>query len=723
MRLDTDFNPPFENLYKHVCGATAIKSGERVSLLNNLKRHIKREYININYYKEYFKTIFFVLENNGSAFEQDSFSCCYSTLCYLIKRLSMQQQNLLIYNEINHNLIIKSLNFLFEKSKTDNNTKKAILSIYLLQSETFFQILPRLKYQINIIDFIFMDILKLYAGNKDLLEKEFAKYSDVFKFYSQENEQVKLIISKNAKELNIETNQRILSSGVTTKAESPLLSFISAFKPNRQLQFQAVDEQRQCNNLDYFYRQFSASYPQNIFDGKETEENWQKRQQYLTKLLQLFRSYKSEARISAQHMLNAIVCLRSLRTSVATISILFITTLLEETHLTNQEWKSETIHLRIMTEIHHLLQSGKKVLIAHTHYLFIISIFSYISQKYSMPRLGKLLLNVASDKNVTCVKSCSDYTTLVLLCVDINQTNNSNNLSFTGYGNVTPLSGNNNIPWFIKCFKSLNASQFSDVRLRNRQNFWKYLVIEKKLAICSYLDDLELRKLSLGYENKFKVLMDTPKTEERRNEVVVGSKRKQGDAFVDISDLEEYELEIPNLEMTMIPYKTQKLNNHENKENIESRISSGETFAEMEAIEELEMELQGFQNGLTRIHNFDNTGIIEKINSYFAKNSYYFNSTVIQLEDIIIESITQDELFLTTFLNTSVNLSFKLGTLLKFESNQQSIVVKTFLKSIRDSIFQENFTSVMIYMKCCRKFHCEIIPLGDIEKQMLSRFG
>ena len=759
MFKDTDLNPPFENLYENVC-INDCNNVDRLTLLNNLKRHIKREYINIKYYKEYFNTIFFIL-NNKKFSSIECLNCCYSTLCYLVKRLSMQQQDLLIYNETNGSLIKKSLDLLFVKSTSDNNTKKAILSIYLLQSDSFNQILLNLMYQTNIIDFILNDILKLYSGNEELTKREFKKYEILFDKYMKKDSNAKIIINKKAKELDIELQENQSISGkkqepslFIIKKGNQLEAFLFSIKPERELQLQPIDDfQRQFNNIDTFHKQLILSFPQSIFDCKETETNWQKRQQYLTKLIHLYKIYNSKSKINEQHIINSIVCIKSLRTSVATTAINFMTLIFSTYNINDGSGLeiTETIYLRIMTELHRLLQTGKKILFYHIHYLFTLLIQSYLKTKHSIARLGKLLYNITLDKNVMAVKCCCDYITLFILYSDnhfLQHAGSLQGIAF-GYGSRSgsppPLPQSsmmigqkNDLPWIINLFKLLNGSQFAEVRLRIRQNFWNWIELDKQQLLLSFLDDMEARKLAVGYEREWisvtksmHGLINNNSNINNNNSIIkTGIKRERDDNNnnnnnnIVVDDLEAYgELEIPNLEMTMIPYKKQKKSNQLEIENTaESRISSGETFAEMEAIEELEIELKGLKNGLTRIDNFDNTGVIGQINNYFSKNKYCINETVIQLERMIVDSIAKDDIFLSTFLNTSVDINFKLGVLLKLDKENQNL--HTYLNSIRDTIFNENeFTSVLIYIKCCQKFELELIPMNDVEKEIILRFG
>ena len=753
MFKDTDLNPPFENLYENVC-INDCNNVDRLTLLNNLKRHIKREYINIKYYKEYFNTIFFIL-NNQKFSSIECVNCCYSTLCYLVKRLSMQQQDLLIYNETNGSLIKKSLDLLFVKSTSDNNTKKAILSIYLLQSDSFNQILLNLMYQTNIIDFILNDILKLYSGNEELTKREFKKYETLFEKYMKKDSNLKIIINKKSKELGIELppnhfiSDKRQETPTIVKKGNQFEAFISSIKPERELQLQPIEDfQRQFNNIDTFHKQLLISFPQSIFDCKETETNWQKRQQYLTKLIHLYKIHNSKAKINEQHIINSIVCIKSLRTSVATTAINFMTLIFSTYNINDGNGLeiTETIYLRIMTELHRLLQTGKKILFSHIHYLFILLIKSYLITKHSIARLGKLLNNITTDKNVMTVKCCCDYITLFILYSDSHFLQHAGSLQGItfGYGSRSGsppplpqpsmmLGQKNDLPWIINLFKLLNGSQFAEVRLRIRQNFWNWIELDKQQLLLSFLDDMEAKKLAVGYEREWisvtksmRGIMNNNNSNNKNSISKTGMKRERdgNNNNIVVDDLETYgELEIPNLEMTMIPYKKQKkLNQFDSENTVESRISSGETFAEMEALEELEIELKSLKNGLTRIDNFDNTGVIGQINNYFSKNKYCINETVIQLERMIVESIAKDDIFLSTFLNTSVDINFKLGVLLKLDKENQNLY--TYLKSIRDTIFNENeFTSVLIYIKCCRKFEFELIPINDIEKEIILRFG
>ncbi|OBA26684.1 hypothetical protein HANVADRAFT_2509 [Hanseniaspora valbyensis NRRL Y-1626] len=590
MFKDTDLNPPFENLYENVC-INDCNNVDRLTLLNNLKRHIKREYINIKYYKEYFNTIFFIL-NNQKLSSIECLNCCYSTLCYLVKRLSMQQQDLLIYNETNGYIIKKSLDLLFAKSTSDNNTKKAILSIYLLQSDSFNQILLNLIYQTNIIDFILNDILKLYSGNEELTKREFKKYETLFEKYMKKDSNLKIIINKKSKELGIELQQNHFISD--KRQETPTIlkkgnqfeAFISSIKPERELQLQPIEDfQRQFNNIDTFHKQLLISFPQSMFDCKETETNWQKRQQYLTKLIHLYKIYNSKAKINEQHIINSLVCIKSLRTSVATTAINFMTLIISPSNIHDGSGLEipETIYIRIMTELHRLLQTGKKILFSHIHYLFTLLIESYLKTKHSIARLGKLLNNITADKNVMAVKCCCDYITLFILYSDnhfLQHAGSLQGITF-GYGSRSgsppPLpqpsmiiGQKNDLSWIINLFKLLNGSQFAEVRLRIRQNFWNWIELDKQQLLLSFLDDMEAKKLALGYEREWISVTKSMhgimnNNSNNKNSISKTGMKRERDYDNDdnnnivVYDLEAYgELEIPNLEMTMIPYKKQK---------------------------------------------------------------------------------------------------------------------------------------------------------------------
>ncbi|XBW38157.1 hypothetical protein QEN19_003753 [Hanseniaspora menglaensis] len=736
MSLSDEFNPPFANIYSYV----AQHGPKSTQLLINLKSHIKREYINVNHHREYFKTIFLVLENKGNIFSADNFLCAYSSLCYLVKRLSMQQQELLIANESNKTILKESLNFLFIYSNNDNNTKKAIISIYLLQSDSFQNLLLELKHQPNIIDFLFYDILNLYTGNDHLKEKEINKYADFFKTYVAKDQRVANLITQKAKKLNLNLTLdiSITQKKVELNQTCQIDFYLKSIHPERQLQLQPLSDHRQFNNIDLFFKQLAISYPQNVLEGKETEFNWQKRQQYLLKLIQVQKIHSIKMCSTEQHITNAVTCLKSLRTSVLTASIQFLILLLHGNTVGTDFEISESLYLRLLSELCHLIQSGKKILLQHIHYLLALTVLSYLKSRKNMQRLCRFLQSLAGDKNPVVVKCCCDYIICIIIQMDSKtiETNckspNYDMHSYNSYRSSSPLTATTADSWTINLFKSFNQSQFSEVRLRNRQNFWESLSEQKQLYVISYLDDNEAKKLGLGYENNLINLLKSYGSPVKFKELNVhrnktARKKLDENLLASMEDLEEYELEIPNMQMTMIPYKRQKTAEFTSKQNsdAESRISSGETYAAIEALDELEIDLKEMKNGLTKIESLENTNkshsVIERINKYFANNAYSLNKIVLELEDSVFEEINADKFFLKTFLSSDINITFILFCLIKVKEKEYLSMITMFLNRLQHSIFHYDFATILVFLKCSQKFNVKIIPKNVVEKELISR--
>lgn len=713
----------FENIcFDITSDISSLSVEEKVTKLNELKKHIKKDFININSINVYFNLIFTILNQKSLKYEQ-FINNAYSILCYLIKRVYIQDKSKLVYNPeseyLNDCLIWLSI-----KCDTDNNSKKALFCIYSVQhTHTFVNMLCKNVDKFinieNLLRFLFENIIENQKGKER--EKLSAQFEPFFN----------VLDSKSKSTVNNWKAQLDIYS--LPKTKDLVIDFLKSMK-STELENHTLDDkvfkERQYTNTPTLNRYMKNTFPRDLFEGKESELNWKLRLNYLTSLIVNIQKFKNEFVLSDEIMMNVLKCSTSLRTSLTLHALKFMSLVFDSDHVTI----NETILIKIMMQMYQLIQTNKKILFNAENEVFCKGIMFYVKSRYNCMKLYKIINTLCCEKNIMCVACAVDYLTLIYLCVDkyIRNGGSITKRDCLYYEKLTQEDVDNyqtlmidiklekiNVPFGIYLFKKLLSNSSGQVKVKLRRNFWEYMDEElRSFYFLKYLDSFDLKKVAIGYEHELKNIdknnnfdghYKTPRVVNKDDNLIkydvhlptsqhydfIGSKTKWNDENeVYIDDLELLDVDIlPQYEMTMIPFKKRKTLFEEENKFVDTRVSSAETYVNTNSSH------KDFNMDCTGINNINSDGFDK-----FHKECIFF----LQGNDT---HITQEE-FSKRWYNflekPDIKLSFKLLILLSLDNKPYEFIEHFIRKSFQTiennaSKQMDTLSELLLMDKLCKK--------------------
>ncbi|KAH3903154.1 Stu1p SCDLUD_000768 [Saccharomycodes ludwigii] len=143
----------YDTFYEVLTSESDVSIQEKIKLLIDFKSHVKKEFVDVSLVPQYFKALFYYLENtidNNSKHCQDPrlLKLCYSSFCHLVKRCSMQSPSSFTFILIKRIIIILLAHLYTVTSPPSNdhnnnnlvldlNSKKALIGIYLVKNVDF----------------------------------------------------------------------------------------------------------------------------------------------------------------------------------------------------------------------------------------------------------------------------------------------------------------------------------------------------------------------------------------------------------------------------------------------------------------------------------------------------------------------------------------------------------------------------------------------------------
>lgn len=728
----------FENIcFDITSDVSKLTLEEKVTKLNELKKHIKKDFININCITEYFNLIFTILNQKSLKYEP-FINNAYSILCYLIKRIYIQDKTKLIY-DFKSKYLNDCLIWLSIKCDTDNNSKKALYCLYSVQQTNIFvdMLCKNVDNFINIenlLRFLFENIIQNYQG------KERVKLSHEFEaFFNLLDSKSKSIVNKWKVQLDIFS---------LPKRNDLIKIFLSSMKSS-ELENLTIDDkvlkERHYNNTPTLNRYMKNTFPKELFESKESEMNWKLRLNYLTSLIINIQKFKNEFIITDDILMNVLKCSSSLRTSLTLHALKFMSLVFDSDNVTIPE----TTLIRILMQMYQLIQTNKKILFNAENEVFCKCIKFYVKSRYNCMKLYKIINTLSCEKNVLCVCCAVDYLTLIYLCIDkyITNGNSSTKRDCLYYEKLTQDDIDNyqilmnemeldkiNVPIGVYLFKELLSNSSGQVKVKLRRNFWEYMDEDLRSSyLMRYLDRLDMKKIAIGYEHKLlnigktndfnenyktpaviskdgSIISNGPATTSQNSNFIGSKKTRNDENDVYIDDLELLDVDIlPQYEMTMIPFKKRKLNFEEENEVPDTRVSSGETYVNSKSSD------MNYKLDCTGINNINSDGF-----DNFHKECLGF----LQGNGL---NLSQEELNKRWYYfleESDINLSFKLLILLSLNNNHNNLIEQFIRKSFQvieknTSKQMDTLSELLLIDKLCKKIGMN--PLDYISDQRLYK--
>ena len=691
----------FDNIcFEITSDASHLSLDEKLYKLNEFKKHIKKDFIDIHLIKEYFSLIFTILNQKSLKYEK-FINIAYSVLCYLIKRIYIQDKSKLVFKPeleyLNDCLIWLSI-----KCDTDNNTKKALFCLYSVQKRDVFikMLCDNVDNFINIknmLRFVFETIKDNFEIN------EYAHVTAIYEvFFNLLDSDSKGYVQKWKSDLSI--NQPVKKINLVD-------DFMLLIK-SPELENYTVDsnlfKERQFNSTPIFNRYMKSNFDQSLFESKESETNWKQRLNYLTSLIVNIQKFKNEFTITDEILMNVLKCSSSLRTSLTLHALKFMSLVFESN---KNVIISENIMIKIMMQMYLLIQTNKKILFNAENEVFCKSIKYYIKLKYNSMKLFKIINALCSDKNILCVTCAVDYLTLIYLCIDeyIKSCKNIKRREQLYYDKLSQddidiyqifmndIDLNKvKVPIGIHLFKRLLGNSSGQVKSKLRRNFWEHLSHNIRITyFVEYLDSFEMKKVSIGYEHELVGFDNLNKLTKANKKVIVdksdtfinkgdhqalqpvntiesmNNKRKRNeedDIYLD--DLELLDIDIlPQYEMTMIPFKKKKSIFENEKENFDSRVSSGETYVATNTnAEDVDLNSSGIDNiNSTGFKKFENkcvdfllgAGMTSDIQMLNDRWSYFLGKKDIKLSFkliVLLNDLVEHNKHIDAFIESSFKI-------------------------------------------------------------------
>ena len=713
----------FENIcFDITSDISSLSLEEKVTKLNELKKHIKKDFININMIPEYFNLIFTILNQKSLKYEP-FINNAYSILCYLIKRIYIQDKSKLVYNSkseyLNDCLIWLSI-----KCDTDNNSKKALFCLYSVQqTNTFVNMLCKNADKFinieNLLRFLFENIIQNHEGkDREKLSHQFEPFFNV-------------LDSKSKSTVNNWKVQLDIFS--LPKTKDLLSDFLNSMK-SAELENHTIDDkvlkERQYSNTPTLNRYMKNTFPKDLFEGKETEMNWKLRLNYLTSLIVNIQKFKNEFIISEDILMNVLKCSTSLRTSLTLHALKFMSLVFDSDNVTI----NETILIRILMQMYQLIQTNKKILFNAENEVFCKGIRFYIKSRYNCMKLYKIINTLCCEKNILCVACAVDYLTLIYLCIDkyIQNSGSNTKRDCLYYEKLTQEDVDNyqilmndikldkiNVPLGVYLFKKLLSNSSGQVKAKLRRNFWEHMDEDlRNFYLLKYLDRFDLKKISIGYEHElinidktsnFADVHKTPAVVNKDDSIIkydnqlptsqhsdfMGSKTKRNDENdVYIDDLELLDVDImPQYEMTMIPFKKRKIIFEEENEVPDTRVSSGETYVNTKSHD------VDFKLDCTGVNNINSDGFDK-----FHRECTDF----LQGKGLNITQEQLDNRWCYFLENSDIKLQFKILILLSLD-NKHNEFMEQFIRRTFQTIENkaskqmDTLSDLLLMDKLCKK--------------------
>lgn len=729
----------FENIcFDITSDISSLSLEEKTAKLNELKKHVKKDFININSIAEYFNLIFTILNQKSLKYEP-FINNAYSILCYLIKRIYIQDKSKLVYNS-NSEYLNDCLIWLSIKCDTDNNSKKALFCLYSVQQiNTFVNMLCKNADKFinieNLLRFLFENIIQNYEN------KEREKLSHKFEPFFN------LLDSKSKSTVNNWKAQLEIFS--LPKTRDLVSDFLYSMK-STELENHTIDDkvlkERQYSNTPTLNRYMKNTFPKDLFEGKESEMNWKLRLNYLTSLIVNIQKFKNEFIISDDILMNVLKCSTSLRTSLTLNALKFMSLVFDSDNVTI----NETTLIKILMQMYQLIQTNKKILFNAENEVFCKGIRFYVKSRYNCMKLFKIINTLCCERNILCVACAVDYLILIYLCVDkyIRNSGSITKRDCLYYEKMTQEDIDNyqilmndiklekiNVPFGVYLFKRLLSNSSGQVKAKLRRTFWECMNDDmRNFYLLKYLDKVDLKKVAIGYEHELKNIdkinnfdgnCKTPAVTNKDESLIkyndqmpasprsefMGLKTKRNDENdVYIDDLELLDVDIlPQYEMTMIPFKKRKILFEEVNEVPDTRVSSGQTYVSTKSSDE------EFKLDSTGINNINSDGF----DKFFKECTDFLQGRGL--------NITQEELNNRWFYfleKSDIKLSFKILILLSLKNNDNELMEQFIKRSFQTiesnaSRLMDTLSELLLMDKLCKKRGLN--PLDYISDQRLYK--